>query len=161
MRPSRPWSALAPLVVAGVVALGAPAAGARVAHDPCQEAGEFLHGQPIGGLSDEELAARTDHYLVCGPRFHVPPGATHEVNHHSHECRHGWKVGGTKANIANRDHAHWDYWTHNGEWMLWNGLGKWVWRGSYAVKLLPQMHNWNLAQSWEGRVFTTCVKIAE
>ena len=120
-------------------------ASARVPHDPC---------------GTNEAAHITSGGLHCGRVFKIPGHRTwqlpsgdepascgrHDVIDGAIDRRHhgGWTDGD------------WDYWTHNGEWILWNGFMS-VERGAEGqpIGLRPFFHNWG-GNEWSIRVFFGC-----
>jgi hypothetical protein len=153
-------SRLRVLLVLAVLCLAAPAQG-RVAHDPCPEAGDFLNGHDVTHVATEELRHRTTHYLACGERFDLEgsrrQAETGQYTHYSAvNCRPHFKVAGTSKFHWHAISAHWDFWSHNGEWVTWTGHGHWTFThdGHYARGYRPSLYNWGLV--WAVRVFVRC-----
>jgi hypothetical protein len=145
------------LVAAATAAIGAvvavPAASARSAHDPCgSDQAEHVQGS-----------------LHCGRVFEIPAHHTWELpeNDMAPRCypRSRWFLGAVAPAEAVEGAAHyrgpglsgdWDYWTRNGEWVLWNGSGHMP-RGQddQPINVRPWFHNWG-AHPWPVRVYFKC-----
>jgi hypothetical protein len=135
------------LVAMVVLAVGiGPASGgsARRADDPC--AGNARphvnqHGLHCGGVV-EIPGHRTVEYPVTD-RAPSCDGNTEEI---------------AGAIFGDPSLGDWDFWSKNGEWVTWNGLGSYS-RGAHGqpINIRPSFHNWG-SSPWQVRVFFRCVR---
>ena len=124
-------------------AFTAQGASARVPHDPC----------------GTDHAAHVTGHLHCGRVFEIPGHRTWKLptGDEAHGCDPvGGVIGGLQFYRGQGLGGNWDYWTRNGEWVLWDGRGHFV-RGVHGqpINVIPTFHNWG-GSPWEVRVYLTC-----
>jgi hypothetical protein len=131
------------LLVAGAVT--APSAGARTSVDPC------------GTLEGPALTHWRDH---CGRVFEIPAHRTWQPRERDLPPDCSANVG----QVAGLRHlgsgiglgGDWDYWTQNGEWIVWTGLVEAI-KGNHGqpINVSPFFHNYG-SRPWAVRVFFDC-----
>jgi hypothetical protein len=125
----------------------APGASARLQHDPCGT-NRRVHIRPGG--------------LHCGGVFEIPGLQTWTPPHADRPptCnRNDEEIPGINVHHPAGGHTgDWDYWTTNGEWILWNGVAQ-FYTGAHgqAIGVVPFLHNWR-SSPWSVRIFFRCAK---
>jgi hypothetical protein len=119
--------------------------GYRTANDPC---------------GDNPAPHFEGFALSCGAVFELPGNRTWRL---PDDLRGPDCPEGMFAPRSNFD-WHFGYWTHNGEWIVWNGHVEGVWRGKtrdafgdhqWLVNVVPWFHNWG-PDPWKMRAFYFC-----
>jgi hypothetical protein len=142
----------------------APGAGARVANDPCPDAGRYtFDGHSINDLTPHQLYDAHSSYRQCAHENWLG----HIDRHFGVICEPGFKLAGTSQQTHDAHTAQWDFWAKNGEWVLWHGAGRFeVAVGNWAIGYHALLHNWNFidllqfeSRPWPIRMFATCDRI--
>jgi hypothetical protein len=163
---------------------------ARVAKNPCHGGpwqlvfqGGHAKEYPVWGytmdghtLSTEYNTARQlydkhPEYRYCAEKMHIPWILTWDS---AVECAPGFKLAGTSGDHWNMHTAHWDYWTRDGKWILWDGRGHFTTYTHDGVRFASGFdglfHNWGdapfqpdgqggLEHNWPMQMFATCDRI--
>ncbi len=117
-----------------------------------------LARRPADPCGDNQSAHVTATGLHCSGVFEIPGHRTWAV---PSEVRAKSCDSATQV-IAGINHwtggaaGDWDYWTKNGEWVLWNGtLHAAVGKHDQPINVLGYFHNWG-SSPWAVRVFFNC-----
>ena len=136
-----------PAVFAAVL-VSSPPADARVAVDPCLSP----EPQPPPG----ERRSCGDIYEVNSLQKRTLPV---DGRQRSLWCKQSEKLAGTGQGIFEKDliAAHWDFWSYDGAWTTWTGLGETHFHDdNYISAYSPEIFNWWGQGSWPVRAFMYC-----
>lgn len=136
------------LAVFAAVLVSSPPADARVAVDPCLSP----QPQPPSG----ERRNCSDIYEVNSlQKRTIPISGLHQNMY----CGPSEKLAGTGQGLFEKNLfvAHWDFWSHNGDWTTWTGFGeKYFHDDGYISSYSPEIFNWWGGGSWKVRAFIYC-----